>query len=264
MSNLNGRIYLASYPAANLSVYDPGQPYHYGTTEQDNPQHLGRMDDVSYRPRSALAGPQGKVWTASVPDYGMWGGPLAWYDPATGEKNSCRNIAGEASCYTLAHLERQSLIAVGTTISAGSGAKAKVEQAVLILWDYEKEEKVWEGTLEHSLSAISSLLTHDDGRLFGTAVGSEFKTIFVFDPETREFTDLIEIPDGHPRDHGLQHGPDGLIYGMTSNVVYTLDPQSLKTDIVVNAPGEFQVVGPIIGDTIYFGKNHRLRSVKLR
>lgn len=264
MANLDSKIYLSSYPAANLSVYDPRRPYRYGVTGADNPQHLGRMDDVSYRPRSTLAGPQGKVWTASVPDYGMWSGPLAWYDPKTGDKKSFRHIAGEASCYTLAHLEQQGLIAVGTTISAGSGTKARVDQAVLILWDYEKEEKVWEGSLEHSLSAINSLLTHDDGRLFGTTVGNEFKTVFVFDPETREFTDLIEIPDGHPRDHGLQHGPDGLIYGMTSSSVYTIDPKSLKTATVVNAPGEFQVVGPIIDGTIYFGKNHRLRSVKLR
>ncbi|MDP6117991.1 MAG: hypothetical protein QGF00_34610 [Planctomycetota bacterium] len=263
MANLDGKVYLASYPAANLSVYDPEQPYHYGTTEGENPQHLGRMDDVSYRPRSTLTGPQGKVWTASVPDYGMWGGPLAWYHPQTGERDSYRYIAGEASCYTLAHLEHQKLVAVGTTIRAGSGTEARVDQAVLILWDYDEEEKVWEGTLEQSLSVFNSLLTHD-GRLLGTAVGGDFRTIFVFDADSRAFTDLVEIPAGRPLDHGLQHGPDGIIYGMTSSCVYTLDPDTMETKVLVDGPDEFQVVGPVVGDTIYFGTNHRLRSVRLR
>ena len=133
----------------------------------------------------------------------------------------------------------------------------------MILWDYDEEEKVWEGTLEQSLSVFNSLLTHD-GRLLGTAVGGDFRTIFVFDADSRAFTDLVEIPAGRPLDHGLQHGPDGIIYGMTSSCVYTLDPDTMETKVLVDGPDEFQVVGPVVGDTIYFGTNHRLRSVRLR
>src|SRR5262249_53910726 len=95
MANLDERMYISSYPAARLSVYDPSQGYRFGEEPGDNPRDLGRIDDISYRPRSTLAGPLGRVWLASVPDYGMWGGPLSYYDPRTGEKKAYYRIVGD-------------------------------------------------------------------------------------------------------------------------------------------------------------------------
>ena len=102
MANLEGKIYIMAYSRAKLSVYDPALPYHFGSEPDDNPRDLGRIDNISYRPRSTLAGPLGRVWVASIPDYGQWGGPLAYYDPSTGEKKTYYRIFGDGSCYTLA------------------------------------------------------------------------------------------------------------------------------------------------------------------
>ncbi|HID21396.1 MAG TPA: hypothetical protein EYP14_03230, partial [Planctomycetaceae bacterium] len=126
MANLDGKLYISSYGGARLSVYDPSRPYRFGSGPQDNPRDLGRIDRVSCRPRSTLAGPLGRVWVASLPDYGLWGGPLSWYDPQSGQKKAYYGIAGDASCYTLAHLEKAGLLAVGTNISGGSGTRPKV------------------------------------------------------------------------------------------------------------------------------------------
>ena len=109
MATLGGKIYISSYPAARVSVYDPKAPYHYGDQSGDNPRELGRIDDISYRPRSTLAGPLGRIWLASVPDYGRWGGPLSYYDPGTETKKAYYRIVGDGSCYTLAHLEKEKL-----------------------------------------------------------------------------------------------------------------------------------------------------------
>jgi len=258
MANLNGKMYISSYPAAVISEYDPSQGYNYG----DNPRDLGRIDDISYRPRSTLTGPLGRVWTASLPDYGRWGGPLSYYDPQTGEKGAYYRIWGDGSCYTLAHLEAQELIAVGTTISGGSGTQPKVEQAVLFLWDYKAEEKVWEGTMDRPISTFNSLLTGPDGRLYGTITGGGIDPeLFVFDPESREFTDRLELPPGHPLDLGLQNGPDGKIYGFTNSRIYRLDPDSLAIEEVIQ--GDFGIAGPIRGQEIYFATGHRLRMAKI-
>src|SRR5690606_22164351 len=83
MANMEGLLYIASYPAARVSIYDPAKPYRFGADEDANPRDIGRCDNVAYRPRASIAGPAGKVWIASVPDYGMWGGTLAAYDPQT-------------------------------------------------------------------------------------------------------------------------------------------------------------------------------------
>ena len=262
MATLDGKIYICSYPGARVSQYDPAQPYHFGDQPGDNPRDLGRIDDISYRPRSTLTGPLGRVWTASIPDYGRWGGPLSYYDPETEEKKAYYRICGDGSCYTLTHLEDQGLMAVGTTISGGSGTLPKVDQAVLFLWDYRAEKKVWEGTPDRPVSTFNALLTGPDGRLYGTIRGGDLQDeIFVFDPETREFTHRLRLPSGRPLDLGLQNGPDGMIYGFTNSCVYRLDPSSLTVEEVVR--DSFGIAGPILGQEIYFATGHRLRAVGL-
>ena len=57
-----------------------------------NPRDLGRLEEVSYRPRAMVTGPMGRVWIASVPDYGLWGGPLSWFDPGTEAFGTYRDI----------------------------------------------------------------------------------------------------------------------------------------------------------------------------
>ena len=249
---------------AMLSVFDPARPCHFGSRPEDNPRGLGRMDEISYRPRSTLAGPLGRIWVASLPDYGRWGGPLSCYDPAREKKTTYYRIFGDGSCYTLAHLEKEKLLAVGTSIDGGSGTQPKVEQAVLFLWDYGAERKVWEGTLDRPVSAFNALLAGSDGRLYGTVVGrNQRPELFVFDSKARAFKNRVALPSGSPLDLGLQQGPDGKLYGFTSDCIYRVDPQSQRLEEVVRAKGGFTVAGPIIGDEIYFATGHRLRAARL-
>ena len=267
MANLDGKMYISSYPAAKISIYDPSQGYNFGEEPGSNPRDIGRVDNISYRPRSTLAGPGGKVWLASIPDYGMWGGPLAYYDPKTKEKKSYYRIVGDGSCYTLAYLEEEDLIVVGTSISGGSGTQAKVDQAILFLFDHKKEEKVWEGTLDRNVHQFNALVTGANGRVYGTVRGGEDPAeIFVFDPSTRSFGDRVAPPEGGPVDNGLQNGRDGMIYGVTGACVYRLDPETLTTEEIIKFPERLQghaAAGPIIGDEIYFSSGHRLLSSKI-
>jgi len=263
MANLEGRLYISSYSGAVLSVYDPSQGYRFGEEPGSNPHDLGRMNDLSYRPRSTLAGPLGRVWTASLPDYGRWGGPLSWYDPRTGEKKAYYQICGDASCYTLAWLPDSELIAVGTTIHGGSGTQPKVDQAGLFLWDYRREEKVCEGTLDRQVDAVNALATGPEGRLYGTVHGGDSSELFVFDPETKEFTHRLPLPPGRALDLGLQTGPDGMIYGFTSSCIYRLDPGTVNIEEILREEDAFDVHGPIAGECIYFSRLHRLMAARI-
>jgi hypothetical protein len=264
MANYQDCIYISSYPGARISVYDPGKPYHFGNKDGDNPCDLGRIDDISYRPRSTLAGPLGRVWFASLPDYGMWGGPLSYYDSETGEKKAYYRISGDGSCYTLAHIEDQRLIAVGTNIAGGSGTQPKVEQAVLFLWDYRAEKKVWTGTLDCKVTAFNALLVGPDKRLYGTARNNlNTPVLFVFDPKSREFVALTALPQGEPLDLGLQKGPDDKIYGFTRSCIYQVDPDSFTLKVITSDDKGFSVAGPILGQDIYFATGHLLRSARI-
>ena len=261
MANLDDRIFISSYPAARVSVYDPGRPYVYGEDPESNPRELGRIDEISYRPRTTLTGPLGRVWTASLPDYGLWGGPLGWLDPKTGERASYRDVAGEGSCYTLAHLEQAELIAIGTTTLAGTGTQPRDLQARLILWDYLKEEAVWEGTPAEGLTSINALVL--DGvadRLVGTAISEEKRILFGFEPGTRRFEILQGGLSGRPLDNGLQPGPDGL-FGFTESMLYRVAGETFTT--IHEEEDLFDVPGPIVDGWAYFATNHCLRRIQI-
>ena len=90
---------------------------------------------------------------------------------------------------------------MGTTINGGSGTRPRVSQAVLFLWDYEREEKVWEGTLDRRISAINALVVGEDGLLYGTALGDEGPVLFAFDPVSRAFHYAIPL-DGQSSGSG--------------------------------------------------------------
>ena len=261
MANMDGKLYICSYPGANLSVYDPARPYSFGKEAGSNPRELGRMDEISYRPRSMVAGPLGRVWTASVPDYGMWGGPLSWYDPVTEEFGTYRDIAGEASCWALAWLESHGLLAVGTTIQGGSGTQPRVDQASLFLWDYAAEEKVWEGRLPVAVTSVNALAVLEDGMLCGTAHNKAESFIFVFDPGARHFVRILPLPGGRALDGGVQVGPNGGVYGFTTGCFYRFDPVAGDVTGVHEEGGAFQNPGPMDGNGVYFTKKHELKKL---
>jgi len=263
MANLDGKIYISSYPGAVISVYDPNLPYRFEMTENGNPRDLGRIDDISYRPRSTLSGPENKIWVASLPDYGLWGGPLSYYDPGTGKKKAYYRIAGEASCYTLAFISKLDLIAVGTSVQGGTGTRPKVSQASLFLWDYHSEQKIWEGSLERSVEAFNSLLMLPNGKLIGTIVGEPKPQLFIFSPETRVFEKILDLPPGRPLDLGITLGPDGKVYGFTDSCLYRLDPEKWNIFELIENEKAFDVAGPIVGQYIYFAKGPELKAVKL-
>ena len=261
MANLDGRIYIASYPAARISIYDPGRPYRFGEDAEANPRDVGRIDELSYRPRATLAGPLGRIWTASLPDYGRWGGPLAWYDPRSGERKAYFDIAGEASCYVLAQLPGRDVIAVGTNIAGGSGTQPRVAQAELFLWDCAAEEKIWQGTMDRVATAFNALVTGTDGRLYGTVTGEGSGELFVFDPDARVFADRVALPAGRPLDMGLQVAADGALYGFTDSCLYRLDFARFAVEEILCEEKAFSVAGPVIGNEIFFASGHRLRAV---
>jgi len=264
MANLDGKIYISSYPAARISVYDPARPYRFGEDDEANPRDVGRIDELSYRPRATLAGPLGRIWTASLPDYGRWGGPLAWYAPQSGEKKAYYGIAGEASCYVLARVPGRDIIAVGTNIAGGSGTQPRVAQAVLFLWDCAAAEKLWEGTLDREVTAFNALVTGTDGRLYGTVVGgADGAELFAFDPERCEFGARVGLPEGRALDLGLQAVDNGMFFGCTSSCVYRFDSQRFAVEEVVRVDGGFSVAGPVVGDDLYFANGHRLGVLNL-
>jgi len=295
MQVLKGKIYLASYPEARLSVYDPKQPRRFGTGPTDNPRDLGRLDAIGFRPNALIATPEGKLWMGSSPDYGLRGGTLAWYDPKTGAKKSHRAIVPDTTPASLLYLPELKQILVGLSIEAGTGVPITRLDGAFALWDPAGDELTWSGNLGLAdLADVTSLIPAGDGLVYAligrgdhilTAGPPEVRPrLALIDPARRSVVASAYLPeDFGPLSwhglHSLRVGPGGAIYGATGYCIFKIKPgtcevtriwQKLykkKRDSVVwiNSahPEVIDVVGPIVGHQFYFATGWRLRVLNL-
>jgi hypothetical protein len=291
---MDGKVYLASYPQARLSVYDPAQRIRYGTEESDNPRDLGRFDKIGYRPNALIATPQGKLWMGSGPDYGLVGGTLAWYDPATGESGSHRNIVQDQSPTSLLYLPELEQILVGMSIEVGTGADVVGFNAGFALWDPVADELVWEGDLGiEDIADATSLAPAGNGLVYAligrgdhllTAGAPYIKPrLALIDPAKRELISISWLPEefgalswhGH---HSLRVRDDGTVYGATAYAIFRILPGTTDVELVWQrdepeprlgvwmtslSPNAIDIVGPIVGDEMFFATGWRMRKITL-
>ena len=272
MANWEGKLFIASYPQARLSIYDPALPYRFGEDESANPRDIGRLDDVAYRPRAMLAGPAGKVWIGSIPDYGMWGGTLAWYDPDTGAHRSHRHILQDCSVTSLEWLPESNLILVGTSRHGGSGTLPRAEAAAFVLWDAERDEMVWTGDFGlEKMDGVTDLKRAPDGSVYAvvfSTVENASAELVLLDVENKRVLDRSPFDDGAPLEVSLRQGPDGALYGWCVTSLYRIRPGTAQRETLWSTAGldageHVTAPGPIIGRTCYFGSHHRLRAIDI-
>ena len=295
LATIDGKVYLASYPEARLSVYDPARPLHFGTGPGDNPRDLGRLDAIGYRPNALLAAPDGRLWMGSGPDYGLVGGTLAWFDPRTGDKRSHRAIVPETSPAALLWLPESQQILVGLSIEAGTGAKVQRLAGAFALWDPQADELVWSGDLGlENLADVCALAPAGGGLVYaligrGDHILSQGAPairprLVLVDPARRKAVASAWLPEDYgPLSwhglHALRPGPGGNVYGATAHCVFRIKPGTCEVErlwqqsrpqaregtvwLTAADPEAIDVVGPIIGRELFFATGWRLRALTL-
>lgn len=298
----DGKLYLASYPAAHLSVYDPTQPLSYGDGPGSNPRDLGRLDRVSFRPNALITVPRlapqvgSRLWMGSAPDYGLHDGTLAWFDPATGEKCSHRALLPDTSPAALLYLPDQRQILVGLSIEPGTGASVRRLEGAFALWDPLADELVWTGDMGIPELTDPVALAPAGGGLVYALLGRGDQIlsagappvrprIALINPARRELVALSTLPEdyGPIAWHGhfsLRESPNGTVYGATGYCVFRLCPGTCDVEriwqldapspprddpvwLTHSTPNAIDVVGPIIGRHFYFATGWRLRRLTL-
>ncbi|MBT5900896.1 MAG: hypothetical protein HOH58_02165 [Opitutaceae bacterium] len=293
-TTVGDKVYLASYPQARLSVYDPSRPIRFGTEASDNPRDLGRFDDVGYRPNALISSADGKLWMGSGPDYGLIGGTLAWYDPETGESNSHRAIVPDMSPTSLLWLDDIEQVLVGLSIEVGTGAEVQRHDAGWALWDPKKDELAWWGDLGvEDMADVTSLAPAGDGLVYALiGRGDHLLTagappiaprLALIDPAKRELVSIAWLPEefgaiswhGH---HSLRVAPNGDVYGATAYTIFRITPGTTDVERIWQvdepvprlgvwmtslSPNSIDIVGPIVGDQMFFSTGWRIRAITL-
>jgi len=249
------KLYACSYPEARLSVYDPKKLLRFGDQEDSNPKDLGPIGDKQYRPRAMIAGPHGRVYIGSYPDYGHLGGAISVYDPKKNEKRVFRHIVQNQSIASLAFIEKFDLIAGGSSVRGGTGTHAIEKNAKLILWDPKEEKKVFEMIPVPEAKTILSLAATVDGMLYGITDNGK---VFVFDSEKTEVKKIFDLGFKEPREISLQLGPDLRLYGLAKEAIFFIDPRNDEVSLVVKPPIPIHSGMAILGQKIYYGSGANL------
>jgi hypothetical protein len=260
MGSYEGRLYLCSYPSARLSVYDPKKPLKFGDGEDANPRDLGPMGEWQDRPRAMIAGPHGKLYIGSYPDYGLHGGAISVYDLKKNERRVYRHVIPNQSIASLAYLEKVDLITGGSSVRGGGGTRAIEKEAKLMLWDPKEEKKVFEIVPVPDARTILSLATTPNGILYGV---TDNEKVFVFDPGKREVRKIFDLGLKRPVAVSLQMGPDGLLYGLTQEMIFFIEPGRDEVFPMAKPPVPITSGMAISGRKIYFGSHAFLYTFEI-
>ncbi len=252
MGSYEGKLYLASYPKARLSVYDPQRPIRFGDQEDANPRDLGPLGESQDRPRAMVAGPHGKIFIGSYPDYGFHGGALAVYDPKKKEKRVYRHVILNQSISSLSYVAPLDLIVGGSSVRGGGGTRAIEKEARLFLWDPKEEKKVFETVPVPEGRTILSLAVTPNGLVYGV---TDHEKVFIFDPYQRTVTRVFDLGLKKPVEASLQMGPDGLLYGLTQEMIFFIQPGNDQAFPMAKSPVPITSGMAIVGRSIYFGSH---------
>ena len=292
VASLDDKVYLASYPEARISVFDPSLPISFGTHYGANPRDLGRLDEVGYRPNAMIASPDGKLWIGSGPDYGLKGGTLAWYDPKLETKASHRAIVPDMSPSSLLSLPESGKLLVGLSIEAGTGARIETFDGAFALWNPTSDSLEWSGNFGiEGLADVTSLAPAGNGLVYAL-IGRGDHVISAGAPEVRPRIALID-PNNRkliasawlPEDYGplswhgsysLRVGPGGSVYGATGYCIFRIFPGTCNVERIWQmdkpeprsgawrtslSPNSIDIVGPIVNNEFTFATGWRLRSI---
>jgi hypothetical protein len=137
MENFEGKLAIASYPSARLSLYDPALPYRFGAGPGANPLDVGPIDDdmIGYRPHFTVALPDGKLWIGAAPNYGLRSGTLTWFDPRTAQRHAHRSVVENLTPVSALWLPGLQRLLIGLSIEPGSGVQVNRDHGAFALWD---------------------------------------------------------------------------------------------------------------------------------
>lgn len=251
--SLREKLYVCAYPGSYLSVYDPREPFRFGTHPGDNPRGYGGVGDGHLRPRAMILGPEGKIFIGSLPPYGQLGGAMAVWDPRSNVTiENYRHLVRDQSIVSLAYEPRSGLVFGGSGNYGGGGTRPAAKEAVFFAFDPRRKQKVLEATLVPG--AVKYPATCAAAGMVFTTAGDK---LFAFDPEAMKVTATADLP-GTQVDVSLGLHENGKLYGLTSSAVYSVDPASAKVSIEARAPRRVSCGFALTRDAVYFGSGVEL------
>lgn len=250
-------LFLSSYTGCSLDLYDP-------TTKKKTPIVTLSKTHQQERARQLTLGPDGMIYTGTVPVKGIVGGAVVRLNPADLSVKVWRNVIENQSFTSAVAVPRTGEMFFTSSIQGGTSAIPSEKEAFVMLWDTEREKTVWKGqpipgTTHYGYAAMGS-----NGLIYGLA-GRQY---YVFDPMERNVVKTGEMPvRGYhfPAMADGPAGPSGLIYGLADDAIYAFDPADHGVRVIARHESIKRAHGMFVtGDgALYYGADAELWRVDL-
>ena len=250
----SGKLYLCYYGGSVMNLYDPQNPvWKWGSTPDCNPLQFGSLGDGHLRPRAMIRGPDGLIYVGSHPAYGQLGGAMAVWDPKQNKViENYRHLVKNQSIAALAYEPQSGLVFGGSGNYGGGGTQPTEKEALFFAFDPRKKEKVFETALVPGAQTYAALCAAR-GRVF-VAMGS---TLYVFDPATMAVARQVALP-GSQVEISLGVHRDGMLYGLCSAGVYTVNAESCEVKLIAPSPVPVSCGFALTDTGVYFGSGPHL------
>jgi hypothetical protein len=225
--SVDQRLLMANYfgqDHAPLMVYEPGGPGSPRQVHYDGQQH-------DWRPEAMILGPNHRVYVGARAGYGLLGGPLTEWNPATDEIQSFPDLIKDQDVISLVSVG--DLIVGGTTVIGGTGSHPTQTEARLFTFDPATHRVVTETVAVRGAQKVTDLVVAPDGLVYGLAD----RTPFAFDPATREvvWASARQL-DGEPLFNSAAVGPDGRVWGLSDAGIFKIEPNGSGARMVSAGP----------------------------
>jgi hypothetical protein len=237
---------------APLLIYDPSKPLAPGSLPQANPRFIhysGEFPD--WRPLAMIAGPHNKIYVGAVAAYGQLGGPMTVWDPNSHRIETYPHLIRDQSISSLT--TTQDLIIGGTTVHGGGGSHETQTDAKLFLWDPVTKQTRFETVPVAGALSITDLVTARNGKVYGFADAH----LFVFDVLARTLSVTnVRMPD--LIFNSLAVGPDGVLWGLTKQRVFAIDPSSDRIVFDTMAPEPITAGFALDATSLYYASGAKI------
>lgn len=252
----------ASYIGACLDLFDPAKPVEKGV----NPRALAKMSEpwMQERPQQLCLGPDGRIYTGTVPVKGVLGGALARLDLADYSVKVWRNIVTNQTIAYVAPVPETGEVFGGSSIIGGTSAAPSEKEAVVFLWNAKEEKIVYVDRPVPGTKQYGMVVRAGTGVIYGIAGGK----YYAYDPRKRATVFTGDLPVKTirwPQLSDYPAGPKGLIYGLGDDAVFAIDPKDHKATIIARHPSIQNAFGFLMTPegTLYYGVHGNLMSCKL-
>lgn len=255
MLDHQGTLYVCAYPGSFLSKWDPAQPWNYGRETTNNPRGFGPLGPGHLRPRAMIHGPDESIYIGSYPEYGKHGGSLGVWDPKQDRLvENYHHLIKNQSIVSLVFDPETKLVFGGSSTQGGGGTKPMEPEAKFFAFDPTMKRLALEEAPYPGASSIRTLC-RVGRQVFGVSNDDD---LFVYDVDRRAFTHRSKLGVGSVLDCSLAPWTDGMLYGLSSNQVFRLDPATCEVTVLAEYPDGIRTGFAIDEHGIYFGHGAEL------